>query len=71
MFTFIDNIVIVVRSQHDSFHENKANLFAKKIEEQITARLIKVLYAFLAHASVIQLVISLVCKPISWLVDQF
>ena len=41
--TFIDNIVIVVRSQHDSFHENKANLFAKKIEEQITARSIKVL----------------------------
>ena len=42
MFTFIDNVVIVVRSQHDSFHEKKANLFATKLNEQVTARSIKV-----------------------------
>ncbi|CAB4026414.1 Hypothetical predicted protein [Paramuricea clavata] len=37
----LDDAVVILRSQHDSFHKNKANIFKKKLKEQITARSIK------------------------------
>ena len=38
----LDDIVIVLRSQHDSHHRTKADLFKKKLNEQIIGRSIKV-----------------------------
>ena len=45
----IDNVIFIVRSQHDSYHKNKANKFKKKLKEQVTARSIKVLDKLYIH----------------------
>ncbi|XP_028400737.1 beta-1,3-glucosyltransferase-like isoform X2 [Dendronephthya gigantea] len=37
----LDKVVFILRSQHDSYHKHKANIFTKKLKEQITARSIK------------------------------
>ena len=44
IFLCLDDVVVILRSQHDSYHKNKANIFMKKLKEQITARSIKVRY---------------------------
>ncbi|XP_046840897.1 beta-1,3-glucosyltransferase-like isoform X2 [Xenia sp. Carnegie-2017] len=36
--TGLDQLVIILRSQHDSYHRQKAERFKKKLNEQITAR---------------------------------
>ena len=37
----LDDVVFIVRSQHDSYHKSKANIFKKKLKEQVNARSIK------------------------------
>ena len=46
----IDDVVFIVRSQHDSYHKNKANVFAKKLKEQVTARSLKVYFQTLSDS---------------------
>ena len=61
-----DDVVFIVRSQHDSYHKSKANIFKKKLKEQVNARSIKVY----VHQILLNAQHSLILTSVGRSVDQ-